>query len=323
MIQRWRGAVVVVAVILTGLPAYSAGQGRDELWEITTKMEMPGMPMAMPPHTQQICKPAGKAASEEMVPMEGDCKMTDVKQSGNRTTFTMLCTGKNTITATGEMESDPASYRGSMRMKGSMDGRPMDMTETFSGKRIGQCTYEDPKKKHDAMVASQCAQALDQMEVGMFALEQSPCQDRKAEFCSRVSGLAQDMREPAGYRATVQKRADWSQMLSTCNQDPAAITKQACARSVQTKDFTFTMQYCEADAKALSQQYCEGRDYTAAMASEYAPICRRYAFRPGRSADPAAPNITTVPPQSQPPQPPSPADKVKEGVGTLKRFLGF
>lgn len=43
--------------------------------------------------------------------------------------------------------SDKDSYRGTMRMKGTMDGRPLDMTQNFSGKRLGACTFEEPKKK--------------------------------------------------------------------------------------------------------------------------------------------------------------------------------
>ena len=34
---------------------FKAGSGPDELWDVTFKMEMPGMPMAMPAQTQQVC----------------------------------------------------------------------------------------------------------------------------------------------------------------------------------------------------------------------------------------------------------------------------
>ena len=39
------------AALLLGalaLPCVVAAQGKDDLWEVTSKMEMPGMPMAMP-----------------------------------------------------------------------------------------------------------------------------------------------------------------------------------------------------------------------------------------------------------------------------------
>jgi hypothetical protein len=82
-----------------------------------------------------------------MVPKDRDCKMTDVNRSGNRTTFTMVCEGKNKITGVGDIVSDKDSYRGTMRMQGTMDGHPLDMTQNFSGKRLGSCTFEEPKKK--------------------------------------------------------------------------------------------------------------------------------------------------------------------------------
>ena len=34
---------------------FKAGSGPDELWDVTTKMEMPGMPMALPAQTSQVC----------------------------------------------------------------------------------------------------------------------------------------------------------------------------------------------------------------------------------------------------------------------------
>lgn len=317
---------VCLAVSLLSASVVSAGQapqGQDELWEVTGKVEMAGMPMQMPAQTQQICKPKGAAKDEDLVPTESDCRMTDVKRSGNRTMFTMVCEGKNKLTGTGDVESDANGYRGTMRMKGTMDGQPIDMTQTFSGRRLGNCTYEDPKKKHDAMVAAQCAQALDQMQAHMFTMDQSPCKGQKPEFCNRVSTMAQGMRTPAGYRAGLQKRGDWSSLMSACGQDPAAVTREACAGSVRAKQYDFTIQHCEAESKALAAQHCEGVDYTAAMSSEYAAICRQYAAT--RGVRPAATPRPAGQPSAQPPTPaqqPGAVDALKEGANTLRRLLG-
>jgi hypothetical protein len=282
---------------------------------MTFKMDMAGMPMAMPARTQQICKPKSTGSDEDLVPKERDCRVTDVKRSGNRMTFTMICEGKDKLTGTGDITSDRDSYQGTMRMQGTMDGSPVNMTQTFSGKRLGTCTYEDPKKKYDALMTQQCGQAVEQMQTAMFTMEQSPCKNQKPEFCGRVSRMAQEMRTPAGYKAAVQKRGDWTTMLSTCNMDPAPITQEACAGSLRAKDYAFTVQYCEADAKMLAKQHCEGRSYTAAMSSEYAPICQRYAAQPRGSAVPSA----------QPGTPSAPSgvtDAIKEGASdALRRFL--
>ena len=319
-------AFVLAALVPLAAPLVCAaqGQGQDELWEVTSKMEMVGMPMAMPPQTQKICKRGGAQQDEDMVPKDRDCKMTDVNRSGNRTTFTVVCDGKDKITGSGDIVSDKDSYRGTMRMKGTMDGRPLDMTQNFSGKRLGACTFEDPKKKQDAMIAQQCDPAVEQMQTVMFTMEGSPCKDRKPEFCSRVSKTAQDMRDPAGYRAIAGKRADWPEMMRACNQDPAAVTKQACARSLDKRDYGFTAQYCEEDARALAKQQCEGRDYTAVMSSEFAPICQKYAASRGGRSYTAQPTRSSAPPvQPQAPaQQPGVTDAVKEGAtDALRKFL--
>jgi len=299
-------AIILTLLTLLGAPIGSTawgqqGQsGQDELWEVIVKMDMAGMPMAMPAQTQQICKPKGTGKDEELVPQERDCRMTDVKRSGNRMTFTMVCDGKDKLTGTGDITSDRDSYQGTMRMQGTMDGSPVNMTQTFSGKRLGNCTYEDPKKKYDAMLTQQCGQALEQMQTTMFTMEQSPCKNQKPEFCSRVSRLAQEMRTPAGYKATVQKRGDWATMVGACNLDANAITQEACTGSIRAKDYAFTVQYCEADARALAKQHCAGRSYTSAMSSEFAPICQRYASRPEGSPETAPARRPTAPPPSQP-----------------------
>jgi hypothetical protein len=51
--------VVVLALFVAASPA-PAQQGPDDLWEITSKMEMAGMPFAMPPQTSRVCLQKGK-----------------------------------------------------------------------------------------------------------------------------------------------------------------------------------------------------------------------------------------------------------------------
>jgi hypothetical protein len=306
---------LAILIAFAGASYSVLAQGPDELWEVTMSMEMEGM--SMPAQTQRMCKPKAKQTDEDLVPRQDNCKVTDSKKIGNKTTFTMVCEGKDKMTATGEMVYEQDGYRGTMHAKGMMDGEPMDMTQKFAGRRVGSCTYEDPSKQYNAMVAEQCKKAMDEMNWAMFTMDTSPCKDRKAEFCGKASKILDGMREPAGYRAVISKRNDWTQMAQACGQDPAAVTAQACKRSVGVKDWEFVMQYCEAEGKALAQQNCEGRTYTAAMASEYAPLCRKYTSFGGRSY------TASVSRQTQEPTSPSAADKIKDGANKLKKFLKF
>ena len=50
-----RAAALVVAVLAIGIVALAQGPRRDGKWEVTTEMDMPGMPMKMPPFTNIQC----------------------------------------------------------------------------------------------------------------------------------------------------------------------------------------------------------------------------------------------------------------------------
>ena len=141
-----RSGVVVSAAALVAFCLPAAAQGTDELWEITMKMEMPGMPMAMPTQVSRVCVAKG-ANDENFVPkQQGDCKTVDSKRVGSKYTFKMVCDGKNKMTANGEITFKDGAYDGRMEMAGTMEGQPMAMNQTYSGKRVGTCTMP-PKAK--------------------------------------------------------------------------------------------------------------------------------------------------------------------------------
>ena len=116
-------------------PAWA--QGKDDLWEVTSKMQMPGMPMAMPAQVHRVCTSKNRK-DEDLVPKQGDCRMLDSKRAGNTFTYRMECSGSHASTVDGTMTFAGDAYDGKMHMvmKGSNDA--MDMT--FNGKRVGDCT---------------------------------------------------------------------------------------------------------------------------------------------------------------------------------------
>ena len=44
------------------------------------------------------------------------------------------------LTIAGETTFGAASYEGRMQMSGKMDGQQVEMSQTYSGKRVGDCT---------------------------------------------------------------------------------------------------------------------------------------------------------------------------------------
>ena len=92
---------VVLGVSAAGLVLAQAGTGN--LYSVTSKMEIQGMPFAMPANTVQVCGPKNQS-SDKMVPHDENCTVSNFQRSGNKSSFTMVCRGENPMTAKGEFE---------------------------------------------------------------------------------------------------------------------------------------------------------------------------------------------------------------------------
>ena len=129
-------AAVAFGVAFAASPPASA-QGKDDQWEISSKVEMPGMPMAMPAQVVKIC--VGKnGKDEDFVPKQNNCRMVDSKRTGNKFTYRMECGGNDPSTMDGEVNFGTGAYDGKMKM--TMTKSKESMLMTYSGKRTGDCT---------------------------------------------------------------------------------------------------------------------------------------------------------------------------------------
>ena len=131
---RVSAGIVLAFALATSMQA--SAQGKDDLWEVSTKMEMPGMPMAMPAQTNRFC--VGKnRKDEEFVPKQGDCRMIESKRVGNKFNYKMDCSGANSAIVDGAITFGNNVYDGQMRM--AMKNTNDTMVMTFTGKRVGDC----------------------------------------------------------------------------------------------------------------------------------------------------------------------------------------
>lgn len=129
---------VIVILFALALPSssFAADTMRDGYWELISTMEMPGMPMKMPPtkikhcYTKEDVKDQKKAVTTDK-----NCTVTDLKQSGNKVTWKMKCTGKNAGTFSGETVFKGDSYDSTMKMQSQ--GQSMDMK--VKARRLGEC----------------------------------------------------------------------------------------------------------------------------------------------------------------------------------------
>jgi hypothetical protein len=128
-------ALGFVVALVAVAPALA--QGADDLWEISSKMEMPGMPMSMPAQMIKVCA-AKSAKDDEFIPKQGDCKVVDSKRTGNKLAYKMTCSTPEPSTVEGETHFGSGAYDGKMRMTMTSSNHSMQMT--YSGKRIGSCT---------------------------------------------------------------------------------------------------------------------------------------------------------------------------------------
>ena len=132
-------AVIVGALVALAFAPLAVAQGTDDLYEVTVKMEMAGMPMQMPSMTQRTCVKKG-ASDADSVPHQDNCKVTDAMRSGNKLTFKMVCTGRDAMTGNGEFVYAGDGYSGMIRYKGKMEGQDMEMAQTIAGRRVGACS---------------------------------------------------------------------------------------------------------------------------------------------------------------------------------------
>jgi hypothetical protein len=333
-------SALLAATLALAAPAVFAQQGQDDQWEVTMSMESDGM--KMPAMTQKVC--TKKGAREERMQMDKNCKITDSKTSGSKYTFKFVCQDdKSNYTGTGEMEDlGKDAYRGKMAASGTREGEKFDMKMDMSGKKLGNCTWEDPSKKveqfkaqQNAMMAKECDKQIAELEPGaFFPTEGLPpemmfCKDRRADFCTNVTKVSQTMRDKAGYEAAMNKYGDkLERATKACNVDLAVIRGPVCKSAVDSKDWQWLNRYCPVEAGALRKAHCAGRTYST-VEKQYADMCSQLgglSYTATTRADPAKANSGASATEAKPADPakkPSTTDKLKEGTDKLKKFLKF
>jgi len=129
-------ALLILSFAVTS--AQGASGMKDGLWEISTTIEMPGLPFQPPPVTMSHCYTKEDVLDQKKVvpEPEGDCKVTSLNTTGSKVAWQIVCTGKNAAKGEGEITfSGDSAYEGVMKME--MEG--MSMTSNYSAKRTGPC----------------------------------------------------------------------------------------------------------------------------------------------------------------------------------------
>lgn len=130
---------------LASSPAAAALPNMQEgLWEITTKVEISGLPKGLPEHTVQHCVTKkdieeGKGNMHQPESRNSKCEVKDYKVEGNKASWSIACSGDNPTSGSGTVTYSGTGFAGMTKMKMGRKGQETEMNQTFSGKRIGAC----------------------------------------------------------------------------------------------------------------------------------------------------------------------------------------
>jgi hypothetical protein len=128
--------VTLLCILLVPAISNAANSIREGLWELSSQVEMPGMPMKIPPTVIKHCYTKEQVKDQKtVINRDKNCTVTDLKTSGNKVSWAMKCTGKNAATMSGETVFGSDSYASVMHMK--TEGH--NMTTKVKGKRLGDC----------------------------------------------------------------------------------------------------------------------------------------------------------------------------------------
>jgi len=124
------GRFTAVSALAFGLLPLQA-QAPGDLWQVMTKVAMPGM--SMPAQSSQVC-----AAKTWTRPPGGErqgCTSSGFAMSGNTASWDTVCTGPQTMRGHGEITLAGDSYKGTIKFSG--DG--ISITIELEGKKLGDC----------------------------------------------------------------------------------------------------------------------------------------------------------------------------------------
>ncbi len=282
--------LVLAAALFLGT-AFAAQQG--EKWEITTKMSMEGF--AMPASTSSVCTLPGQD-EENFIPKQDDCDVSQVKNTGNKTTFKMVCTGDEPMTGTGEFDrTGTDAYKGRVRLAGQdEDGESYSMDLQFAGRKTGACNYVSGKAmaaKAEAMADQAtnkvCEDSARKMEYVLFfgepaagiPADMAACKSKTALLCGHSTTVMNEMRQPAKFREYHRSTGGkWRKSATLCKQNPQATADTAFRNAVAARDFRFVADHFdqfEAEARKFAGVRCTGRDLTSMSKLDFFPVCQR------------------------------------------------
>ena len=312
-----------------------------EWWEITGKMEMEGMPFAMPGQTSKVCMPkGGEKDPNNTQGKDRNCKMTDVKHSGNTVKFKGTCVSKGeTMNIVGETSHDGNSFKSNVKMSGKSQGEAMNMTMVSSGKRIGgACDTEELGKKAKAQIDAGMAAACDTSKfktmnwvssASMFIGAKPTCPGKQETLCKVLRNDVPNDLQAFQMLEQQEKSKGTASAAKACNINIESMKKTLCKERARKGPLSFLEASCPVEAKAYrelqrKQEECAGRGFTAGAKMKQCMGGQMIEEEKSESAPPAKSRKAKADAEpSDAGSGDSNSDTVLEGAKKLKGLFGF
>ena len=296
------GVVIAVA---------AAAQQPGELWRQKTTIEMEGMGgMKMPAQTTEICVPTGKDpdATTMMQQMQKEqknpdnCQLANFKQSGNKTSGDLKCTGKDAMEAHFEMEIVGDTSRGTVTMK-TKDGTVTVKTETTKTGKSCVDKSADIAKQAEQM-NKQMEQAEKQMEMmkdqfgcsGLFKSAGDNLASQAELFVGLTSKLmAEDCTKDASFQQfcsniqtspkgfiALEEKSLLSDSLKVCGLSEATVRPKLLPHAEKEGVWKYLLLYGTDEyypkLVEIVKKECAGRSFTSEVSPKYRELCQEYGW---------------------------------------------
>ncbi|OIP98620.1 MAG: hypothetical protein AUK35_10305 [Zetaproteobacteria bacterium CG2_30_46_52] len=257
-----------------GLISGSASAAVGETWHMTNEVVVNGMKFQVGGAGESMCleKDAAQQLSQ-MMSQDGDCEVSDIKTSGDKTTWKMACdTDGENMQGNGEVVRTKSSLKGFTQLSGQSQGEPYTSRASFAGTRVGQACdtdaerFETPPSMAGSMdtLNSMMGMAQAQMQSGLqeqcqvsnyetkalismrFFGKQGQCVSQQKYACKVISKDA--FRDTESYIA-LAKYDDTSDIAisQVCGIDFTAATASICEK-VDGDNYESLLDYCPKQA---------------------------------------------------------------------------
>lgn len=128
--------IAALILVVSSLPAAAETAAPGDMWEVTSRMSMEGMPTAFPPQKVKVCSPKVWTEPPGTADERRKCTNSDFKLDGAKATWKVTCAGPPAMTGDGEITRDGENaWSGAIRFS-SKEGV---MTVSLTGVRLGDC----------------------------------------------------------------------------------------------------------------------------------------------------------------------------------------